>query len=97
MQQQLIRLHLTDAGKICRYNNAAQTKVYIPTNATVAFAVGTQIDIKMDGTGIVGILGVSGVIVQSEKDSCYINNRHGWASIIKRATDKWDLLGSLKD
>lgn len=90
-------LGLTDAGRLCRYNNAAQTKVYVPTNATVPFPIGTQIHIKMDGTGIVGILGCAGVVLQSELDSAYINNRHGWATIIKRATNKWDRLGSLKD
>jgi hypothetical protein len=88
-------LKLTYASRMVRYNNVAKTKVYIPTDAAVAFPLGTIINIKMDGTGIVGILGCSGVVVQSELDSCYINNRHGWATVIKRASNKWDLLGSL--
>jgi hypothetical protein len=90
-------LSLNEAGRLVRYSNAAQTKVYVPTNATVAFPVGTVINIKMDGAGIVGILPCSGVTIQSAKDSCYINYRHGWATLIKRATNKWDLMGALTD
>lgn len=57
-------LVLTDQSKLVTLTNAAAIAVTIPTNATVAFPIGTQIDFSQDGAGKVTFSG-AGVTINS--------------------------------
>jgi hypothetical protein len=85
---------LTDSGKYCRFTNSSAVSVTVPINASVAFQVGTQIDVIQGGAGKVTLSG-SGVTINSLNGNKSLLNRYAGATLIKRATDEWDLVGSL--
>jgi hypothetical protein len=66
----------------------------IPLNSSVAFPVGTAIDILQTGSSQVTIAGASGVTVNATPG---LKLRAQWSSatIIKRATDTWVATGDL--
>lgn len=89
-------LALSDAGKIVEMNNAAANLVVIPLNSTVAFPVGTKIDIIQTGAGATSASIVSGVTLNSESGKRTINAQWQSASLIKRGTDSWMMIGAIK-
>lgn len=86
-------LVLADAGKLVELNNAAAITLTIPTNASVAFPVGTQVNILQTGAGQVTVSG-AGVTINGTPG---LKLRTQWSSatLVKRATDTWVLLGDL--
>jgi hypothetical protein len=88
-------LALTDANKALEMNSASSTTVTIPTNASVAFPVGTVIEIARVGAGAVTIAAAGGVTIQSADGSLALRGQYSVASIRKRATDTWLLAGDL--
>jgi hypothetical protein len=85
---------LADAGKLVELNNASAITLTVPTNASVAYAVGTQINLLQTGAGQVTVAGTSGVTVNATPG---LKLRAQWSSatLIKRATDTWVLVGDL--
>ena len=59
-------LVLTDNSKLITLSNAGAITLTIPTNATVAFPIGCQIDLVQLGAGAVTVAGVSGVTINSK-------------------------------
>jgi hypothetical protein len=88
-------LVLADAGKIIEINSTSNLTVTVPTEASVAFAVGTQIDLLRTNTGTVTVAGDSGVTVNSADAKLKLNLRYSAGTLIKRATDTWVLIGDL--
>jgi len=90
-------LVLTDAdNKPIWMNNAAANTVTIPTNASVAFDIGTKINIMMEGAGVTTIEGDTGVTVNgTSAGSVVINNQYQGATISKRASDTWIVSGDI--
>lgn len=89
-------LTLSDAGKILEMNNAAANVVFIPLNASVAFPIGTKIDIIQTGAGATSASTVSGVTLNSDTNKRTINTQWSAASLVKRATDTWIMIGAIK-
>ena len=87
-------LVLADDGKILEVSNASANTVTIPLNSSVAFPVGTQIMIVQTGAGQTIVAGASGVTVNGTPG---LKLRTQWSSatIIKRATDTWLIVGDL--
>jgi hypothetical protein len=85
-------LLLTDNGKVVEISGAGA--VLVPTNASVAFPVGAQIVILRTGAGAVNVVGDTGVTVDATPG---LNLRAQWSSatLLKRATDTWVLMGDL--
>jgi hypothetical protein len=88
-------LVLTDAGKMIRCTNASAVTVTIPLNATVAFPTGTVIEVRQAGAGQVTISPTGGVTLNSESSMRKTAAQYRGVSLIKVATDTWDLDGSL--
>lgn len=91
---------LTDASKFVTCNNAAAIAISIPTNASVAFATGTVINIQQIGVGQVTIAAVTpgttivtsaGATVASPKTRV----RFSAATCIKTGTDTWTVVGDI--
>lgn len=76
-------------------SNASAQTYTVPTNASVAFPVGTQIDVMGQGAGKVTIAGAGGVTVNSKAGNLSISAQYVGVSLIKTATDVWTLLGDL--
>lgn len=85
---------LADRDKLVEINSASATTLTIPTNASVAYPVGTSIDILQTGAGQVTIAGASGVTVNATPG---LKLRAQWSSatLFKRATDTWVVFGDL--
>lgn len=86
-------LVLADRGKMIETTASAAINVNIPTNNSVAFPIGTRIDVLQVGTGQVTIAG-AGVTINGTPG---LKLRTQWSSctMIKRATDTWVVIGDL--
>jgi hypothetical protein len=89
-------LALTDSSKIVEMNNASANTLTIPTNASVAFPVGTMITITQYGAGTTTVTGDTGVTVNGvSAGGGDIDARYDGVSIYKRATDEWIVQGAI--
>lgn len=87
-------LALADNGKMVEMNVASGNALTVPSNANVAFPVGTTITILQTGAGQTTLTPQSGVTINATPG---LKLRTQWASatLIKRATDTWVALGDL--
>jgi hypothetical protein len=89
-------LVLLDDGKLIEMNTSdgQGNTLEIPLNATVAFPVGTQITVLQSGAGQTTVTGVLGVTVDATPGP---KLRATWSSatLIKRSTNTWVLVGDL--
>jgi hypothetical protein len=85
---------LADAGKLIECSNSAATTITVPLNSSVSYPVGTQIHILQVGTGQITVAGAGGVTVNASPG---LRLRSQWSSatLIKRGTDTWVLIGDL--
>ncbi len=84
-----------DAGKICTFSNASAVTVTVPPNSSVAFPVGTQIDVTQKGAGKVTLAQGSGVTINSLSSNKSLAGQYAGATLLKTATDTWTLVGAL--
>lgn len=75
-------------------NGSAQTYT-VPPNSSVAYPVGTQIDVLQLGAGKVTLAQGAGVTINSKGSNKAISAQYVGVSLIKTATDVWSLLGDL--
>jgi len=88
-------LTLSDAGKLILLNNSSAITLTVPSNSSVPFPIGTQIDIVQAGTGKVSINPATGVNINSQSGNRSIAAQWVGVSLIKIDTDTWLLLGNL--
>lgn len=86
---------LTDSGKICEFSNGSAITATVPPNSSVAFPVGTQIDLTQTGTGKLTLAQGSGVTITSASSFKSLSAQYASATLYKRATDTWQLSGNL--
>jgi hypothetical protein len=89
-------LVLGDAGKLIEMGKATAQTLTVPLNSSVAFPTGTKIDIIQTGAGETTIAATGGVTINSEGSKLKLNAQWAGATLIKRATDTWIVIGSLK-
>jgi len=82
-------LVLSDAGKLVQMNNSSSNTLTIPTNASVAFPVGTKIMIQKYGSGNTTIQGASGVTLRDPNSLATISTQYDMRTIMKIGTDEW--------
>ena len=89
-------LVLTDAAKLITLTNAASITLSVPTNASVAFAVGTQILLYQGGAGQVTVSAVTPATttIRAQGSKTKIIGQYGLAGLVKVATDEWVLFGN---
>lgn len=88
-------LVLADAGKLVTLTNAGSKTLTVPTNASVAFPIGTTIDLAQLGAGQYTVAGAGGVTVNHAAATAKFNAQYSVVSVIKVATDTWLLVGDL--
>ena len=88
-------LVLSDRGKLVEMNVATANNLTIPLNSSVAFSIGTQIDIIQYGAGQTTVVATSGVTIRSTNSWLKLNAQYAAATLIKIATDEWYLIGNL--
>jgi hypothetical protein len=82
-------LQLSDVAKVIEVNSSSAVTVTVPDNASVAFPIGTVINVYRSGTGTVTIAAASGVTVRNVGT---IPSQFGERSLRKRDTDEWVLI-----
>jgi hypothetical protein len=87
-------LALADAGGVVEMSHANAKIIQIPANASVAFAIGTVINVARMGAGDVSIEGAVGVTMLPAGPNL-VANQYGVVSLRKRATNEWHLVGDL--
>ena len=87
---------LADDGKLVTCDNAASIALTIPPNSSVAYGIGTQINIMQLGAGTVTITAGAGVTLRSDGSKLKTNAQYAVATCAKIATDTWVVVGNLK-
>lgn len=85
---------LADNGKLITLANANPITLTVPLDASVAYAIGAQINIAQTGAGQVTVAGDVGVTVNGTP-GLKLRAQYSGATIIKVGTDSWLLLGDL--
>lgn len=85
---------LVDKDALVTLTNSAAISLQIPTNAAVAFPIGTNINIAQFGTGQVTVSAVTpGTTSVFSSPGYKLRGQYSAASLIKVDTDKWLLSG----
>ena len=89
-------LALSDADKLVTLDNADPITLTVPTNASVAFPVGSVIACAQIGAGLASIAGATGVTINgvTPGDEASAGQWSTW-SLTKLATDTWLASGGL--
>jgi len=85
-------LVLTDVAKVISLTNAAAITLTVPTNASVAFPVGTQILLYQGGAGQVTVS--SSATLRSQGGKLKTNGQYAVAGLLKVDTDEWVVFGN---
>tara|TARA_R110001632_G_C11173029_1_gene399903 strand:+ start:196 stop:639 length:444 start_codon:yes stop_codon:yes gene_type:complete len=88
-------LVLTDAHKTVIITNGSAIDLRIPLNSSIAFPIGTRIELLQGGAGQVTILPTGGVTVNSSGGKTKLAAQYAQATILKVATDTWYLFGDI--
>ena len=87
-------LVLTDKNKIVEMNVASGNNLTVPPNSSVAFPVGSQINILQVGAGQTTVVQGSGVTVNAAP-GLKLRTQWSYATLIKRAENTWVLVGDI--
>jgi hypothetical protein len=88
-------LVLADRGKLVEMNVATANNLTVPLNSSVAFPIGTQIDLSQYGAGQTTVVATGGVTIRSTNSWVKLNAQYAGATLIKIGTDEWYLFGNL--
>lgn len=88
-------LALTDALGYIRCTSGSATTVTVPANASVAFDIGAQINIRQAGEGQVTVAPAGGVTINTP-ETLKTRKQHSLITLIKVAENTWDILGDLE-
>lgn len=88
-------LELTDQLGLVSMNNSSPNVITIPTNTSVAFPIGISILIRQAGTGQTEISPDSGVTLNARGGAYKLAGQYAYATLIKIATDSWELTGDV--
>lgn len=91
-------LSLTDAGDRILFQNASASTCTIPTNATVAFPIDTEIDLVDMTDGLLTVEAATGVTLNGvSAGSTATTAKWAGVTLIKIATDSWLAFGKIND
>ena len=87
-------LVLGDEGNVVEMESASANTVTIPTNASVAFNIGSSVDVFQKGAGQTTIAAASGVTILNTPGLKF-RDRYSMATLVKRDTNTWIVSGDL--
>lgn len=88
-------LVIGDAGKMITMSNASANTLTIPPNSSVAFPTNSRIDIIQYGAGQTSIAAGAGVTIRSSGSKLKLTGQYSGASLWKKGTDEWVLVGDI--
>jgi hypothetical protein len=86
---------LTDDGKLITCDNASSIALTIPPNSSVAYGIGTQLNIAQLGAGQTTIVAGSGVTLNSAGAKLKLSAQYAVATCVKTDTNTWFVVGNL--
>lgn len=86
-------LALADVNKVVEASNASAITVTVPPNSSVAFPVGSVLEVCQTGAGQVTVAPGSGVTLNSPAGALKTRVQYSSAVLRKRATDTWIVQG----
>ena len=87
---------LGDDGKLVTMSNASANTFTIPPNSSVAFGIGTQINIAQLGAGQTTIVAGAGVTLNSAGGKLKLDSQYAVCTCVKTGTNEWFVVGNLK-
>lgn len=87
-------LVLADAHKLVTLNNSSAITLTVPTDVSVNFEIGDQVNLLQLGTGQVTV-GGAGVNIRSEGSKLKLAGRYAIATLVKIDSNEWVLVGNL--
>lgn len=90
-------LLLTDKNRFIKMTSESANTVTVPTNASVAFPIGSQIHIIQYGSGKTQVIPVSGTVFLYATPGAYLRAQYSSATLLKCDTNIWMLMGDLSD
>ena len=88
-------LVLTDAGKMVTMTNGSANTLTVPPNSSVAFPVNSRIDLIQYGAGQTTVAAGAGVTIYSSGSKLKLTGQYSGASLWKKASDTWVLVGDI--
>jgi hypothetical protein len=88
-------LTLNDANKIVEIDSSDPNTVTVPASTSVDFPIGTSVDVIRYGQGVTTITPGDGVTIRSTESNTKLTNQYSAATLYKRDTDEWILIGDL--
>jgi hypothetical protein len=88
-------LVLGDAGKTVEMNVASANNLTVPPNSSVAFPVGTVVEVCQVGAGQTTVVAGSGVTIRTP-ETLVLTGQWSTVSLRKRGTDEWVLAGDVE-
>jgi hypothetical protein len=88
-------LALTDLNQLVEINNASANTLTVPLFSSIAFVIGSKIDIVQYGAGQTTITPISGVTINSYGGALKIAGRYGACTLVKIGTNEWYCFGNL--
>jgi hypothetical protein len=86
-------LVLADKDKLVRLANASPITLTVPTNTSVAYPVGTQINLVQAGAGKVTVAGFDGSVTINATPGLKLRAQWSTATLLKVDTNIWVLVG----
>ena len=87
-------LVLADKGKLVEMLVGSANNLTVPLNSSVAFPIGTQINILQTGTGQTTVVATGGVTINATP-GLKLRAQWSYATLIKRAENTWVLVGDI--
>lgn len=88
-------LVLADRGKLIEMNVASANTLTVPLNSSIAFPIGSKIDVTQYGAGATTITATSGVTIRSFTSYLKLAGQYAACTLVKIGTDEWYCYGNL--
>lgn len=88
-------LVIGDKGKLVIMSNAASNTLTVPPNSSVAFDIGTCIDVQQGSTGQTSVAAGGGVTINSAGAALKARVQFSGISLVKTATNTWSMFGDI--
>lgn len=85
-----------DVGKLVTLSNVADQTVTIPANASVAFAIGDQVNFMNLSTGTATFVAGGTAVIRSAGNKLKLADQYAVCTVLKIDTDAWVMLGNVK-
>jgi hypothetical protein len=88
-------LTLAMKGQVVPVSSASAVAVTVPPNSSVAFPVGSWVEVDRMGAGTVTLTAGSGVTFRTAASALTLRAQYSTAMLRKIATDEWLIVGDL--